>query len=266
MDRRFAAFTLDEFSAVLARFAFSRRIAAVHMHHTWRPNHAQWSDERSVLAMWRFHTLTNGWSDIAQHVTIAPDGRIWEGRDWNRAPASASAFNGTHAAGPFMFETVGDFDAGQDVLEGPQRATVVGVIARVLQHFGLGSDALRFHREMTHLKTCPGTSIRLDDVRAEVEAARAALPGATRVRGGSAGRRGRTGLGLPVDGTGDPVDAEPAESLMSEREWRQMIDGKPPARRGGRRRRLRSSAATARRGTSRKTRRPRSRSPRPTGS
>jgi hypothetical protein len=247
MDRRFAAFTLGEFSNLLGRFPFSRRIEAVHVHHTWRPNHAQWAGEPSVLAMWRFHTRTNGWSDIAQHVTIAPDGLIWEGRDWNRAPASASGHNGTGLSGPFMFEVVGDFDAGCDPLAGEQRASVVGVIARLLHRFGLDAQAVRFHREMTHLKTCPGTSVHLDDIRAEVDEARATLPGASPVRS-----RSRSGRATRPDGSGgerledDPPDAEPAESLMSEEEWRRLTVERPsPRKRPARRKRPASRKRTA---------------------
>jgi hypothetical protein len=239
MDRRFAAFTLDEFADRLVRFAFSRRIDAVHMHHTWRPQHVHWRGEPSVQAMWRFHTETNGWSDIAQHVTIAPDGTIWEGRDWNARPASASGHNGSDAAGPFMFETVGDFDVDRDALSGPQRAAVVGVIARVQQHFGLGPESLRFHREMTSLKSCPGTSLDLDEIRAEVAAARAALPGlptrGRRSRGGASGPSRTTPLARPRRGARavgtEPADAEPAESLMDEAEWRRLVVDAPPRKR-----------------------------------
>jgi N-acetylmuramoyl-L-alanine amidase len=268
MDRKFAAFTLDEFSDALDRFPFSRRIDAVHMHHTWRPNHSQWRGEPSVVAMWRFHTETNGWSDIAQHVTIAPDGRIWEGRDWNLRPASASGHNGSGTAGPFMFEIVGDFDVGRDALSGPQRAAVVGVIARVLQRFGLGPESLHFHREMTTLKTCPGTSVELEEIRAEVEMARAALSGATRVRSepSRAGRAGRprtpARTRVPATrrrsggkaGAREPDDAEPGESILDEEAWRELVGARAPGQRRaaravrGRRRKPRKKASAAVRG------------------
>ena len=42
--------------------------------------------------MARTHVAVRGFEDIAQHVTVAPDGKIWTGRDWNnRRPASAAA-------------------------------------------------------------------------------------------------------------------------------------------------------------------------------
>jgi hypothetical protein len=145
MTPRFIRLTLDEFADLLQRFDFTRRIDGVHMHHTWRPNHAQYRGETTIEGMWRFHTREKGWRDIAQHVSIGPDGSIWTGRDWNLPPASAAGFNGNTMAGPFMVETIGDFDRGRDRLEGPQLADVIGVIAQVQERFGLGLDSLRFH-------------------------------------------------------------------------------------------------------------------------
>lgn len=158
MPAPFQRLSVAEFALVLKRFTFSRRITSVHMHHTWRPNHSQFRGHDSIAAMWRFHTHERGFSDIAQHLTIDPDGFVWTGRNWNAAPASAKGFNGNRSSGPFMFETIGDFDRGMDVLDGPQLATVLDVICLVQQQFGLGPDALMFHNQMAH-KSCPGTAI-----------------------------------------------------------------------------------------------------------
>ena len=83
--------------------------------------------------MWRFHTQELGWSDIAQHVTIDPAGRIWLNRSWDRPPASAKGFNGSSKLGPFMIEVIGNFDQG---IERPTECTVAG-----------GSDRDRVHPE-----------------------------------------------------------------------------------------------------------------------
>lgn len=158
MASRFIPLSLDEFYALLNRFPFTRRINAVHMHHTWRPNRDEYQGEASIKAMWRYHTQTNGWSDIAQHVTIAPDGTIWTGRNWNQAPASATGHNGNSKLGPFMFEMIGNFDKGRDRFDGKQREAALRVTAHVLLRFGLPANALQFHRAMS-TKTCPGTGI-----------------------------------------------------------------------------------------------------------
>lgn len=102
MPAPFQRLSVDQFAAVLRAFDFRRRITGVHMHHTWRPSHAQWRGHDSMVAMWRFHTQDRGFSDIAQHLTIDPEGQVWTGRNWNAAPASAVGHNGTSVAGPFM--------------------------------------------------------------------------------------------------------------------------------------------------------------------
>lgn len=158
MPAPFQRLSVAEFALLLERFPFSRRITSVHMHHTWRPNHAQFRGHDSIVGMWRFHTQERGFSDIAQHLTIDPEGFVWTGRNWNTAPASAKGFNGNSTSGPFMFETIGDFDRGMDVLDGPQRAAVMDVICLVQKRFGLAPDALMFHNQMAH-KSCPGTAI-----------------------------------------------------------------------------------------------------------
>ena len=94
MPAPFKQLTTAEFALLVERFPWKRRITSVHMHHTWRPNKAQFRGHESIASMWRFHTRERGFSDIAQHLTVAPDGALWTGRDWNSAPASSAGHNG----------------------------------------------------------------------------------------------------------------------------------------------------------------------------
>ncbi len=176
MPKPFHQITVEQFAELLEKFPFTRAIESVHMHHTWRPNHSQYKGLSTIESMWEFHTKNNGWSDIAQHISIAPDGSIWTGRNWNQAPASASGFNGNSKAGPFMFEIIGDFDVGKDPFAGAQKHTVLSVIALVQKRFKLTPQALRFHNSMS-AKTCPGNAINYQttlkesaEVRAQLEA------------------------------------------------------------------------------------------------
>jgi hypothetical protein len=167
MPKPFHQISVEQFAELLEKFPFTRRVDSVHMHHTWRPNHSQYSGLSTIESMWRFHTHDKGWSDIAQHISIAPDGTIWTGRNWNQPPASAKGFNGNSSAGPFMFETIGDFDRGKDRLEGVQKETVLAVIAHVQRRFGLSPETLHFHNEMSE-KSCPGSSLNRDTILREV--------------------------------------------------------------------------------------------------
>jgi len=171
MPKPFRKLSLDEFLAELRAFARTSPgvIDAVHMHHTWRPSHAQWRGLDSIEAMWRFHTTQNHWLDIGQHITIDPDGFVWTGRNWSDPPCSAPGHNGTRARHPFMFELAGDFDLGNDSFAGPQRESAIAVIAEVQRQFGLDAATLRFHNQMGP-KTCPGTSISYEEVVGAVHA------------------------------------------------------------------------------------------------
>lgn len=176
MPKPFRRLTLAEFADLLASFPFERRITAVHMHHTWKPRHADYKGLATIEGMWRYHTTVAGWSDIAQHVTVAPDGSVWTGRGWNEPPASASGHNGNRSAGPFMFETIGDFDRGRDPFGSPQRDAVLEVVARVQMRFGLPVESLLFHNQMSS-KSCPGDSLRYAETLEAVRELRGRLEG-----------------------------------------------------------------------------------------
>lgn len=161
----------EQFEQLLEKFPFTRKIDAVHMHHTWRPRHADFRGHDTIVSMWRHHTQVKGWSDIAQHITIDPEGMIWLGRNWNLPPASAAGHNGNKAFGPFMFEMIGDFDAGRDPFGGAQKDTALRVVALVQSRFRLPAGTLRFHNAMSP-KSCPGSALAYADILAEVEGIR----------------------------------------------------------------------------------------------
>ncbi|MEQ1615918.1 MAG: peptidoglycan recognition family protein [Hyphomicrobiaceae bacterium] len=162
MPAPFRRLTPREFEAEVASFAWCRRVWRVDMHHTWFPAHADYEGIASIERMARFHTNGRGFDDIAQHVSIAPDGNIWTGRDWNKDPASVGfGMN----AGVFMFEAIGNFDWGFDRLEGRQLDSVVRVINVVQTRFRLPVQALLFHREVPQTaKTCPGASVEKQQI------------------------------------------------------------------------------------------------------
>ena len=168
MLRKFHSVSIAEFNRFVKDFKFTRRITEVHLHHTWRPTIENYNGHDTILGMWRYHTQTRGWSDIGQHVTIAPDGMIWIGRNFNWSPASAKGFNGNRSAGPFMIEVIGDFDHGREALAGDQKRSVLAVIKCIQKNDNLKASNLRFHREMS-TKTCPGQSVDKAQLIADIE-------------------------------------------------------------------------------------------------
>ena len=220
MPQPFHELTLEQFETMVDEFPWRRKITEVHVHHTFRPSHADFAARPGVQAiegMFRFHTEERGFSDIAQHVTIDPRGRIWTGRNWNAAPASATGFNGNASAGPFMFEMIGNFDRGQDPWSGDQRDAAIRVIAKIQQRSGLPPSAFRFHNEMSS-KTCPGSVIRRDDVLAAVTEAHAALGSrrAARADGVTADRAAVERMLRLLNVTPRGVGAGPGETELPE--------------------------------------------------
>lgn len=164
----FQRLSLDQFSQLLARFPFTRRVNAVHMHHTRRPARREFRGHETIVSMWRFDTQQQGWRDIAQHLTIDPEGFVWLGRNWNLPPVSASGHNGNAHFGPFMLEMIGNFDRGCDPFDGPQRETALEVVAQVQARFGLPADSLVFHNAMSS-QSCPGNALDLARILDEIE-------------------------------------------------------------------------------------------------
>lgn len=159
----------DDLVHMLEAWQPQRRIDAFHVHHTWRPRHRDFRGLSTIEAMRRYHMREMGMRDIAQHLTIDPEGGIWTGRAFDLPPGSARGHNGNSRRGPFMIEMVGDFDEGQDVFAGNQKRIAQAVAAAVLDKFGLDVKTLRFHNELGP-KTCPGSGIDLKSFRADVTA------------------------------------------------------------------------------------------------
>lgn len=169
--------TIEQFTYLLKN-DWNRKITSVHVHHTWKPHAAQWAGYDTVESIRRYHMQHNGWSDLAQHLTIGPDGSLYTGRHLDRAPASISGLNGNGISGPFMIEMVGDFDIGRDPFGGLQASATYQVIAAICRRFSLIESKVRFHNEFSTAKSCPGSSLSLNDFRAEVKRAIGSKPSA----------------------------------------------------------------------------------------
>jgi hypothetical protein len=174
MPKPFIPLTRAQFLSAVSSYSWSPAKSEIHVHHTWRPNHSQYRGLASIEGMWRYHTVENKWSDIAQHVSIGPEGTIWTGRTWSRTPASAIGYS---HRGVFMIETIGDFDNGKDVLDGEQFDSLLSVVAILQIYFQLPLwSSIKFHNEMSG-KSCPGESVdrtqfifAVREKRAELEA------------------------------------------------------------------------------------------------
>lgn len=155
MSRSFNAYTIDQFETYVKSLDVNRNITHIQIHHTWKPTQKDYKGESTIKSMWNHHVNTNEWSDIAQHFSPGPDGLIWDGRSLEKDPAGISG----HNKGGIMFEIIGNFDDGHDVLDGKQLYAVTRAVAILVKKFNLSYDDIIFHREYSS-KTCPGTSVK----------------------------------------------------------------------------------------------------------
>ena len=110
-----------------------------------------------------------GWSCIAQHFNIFPNGKITTGRDINKTPVGITGWN----ANKICIEIYGDFDKNKDVMKDEQREAVIAVYAILCEKLNLtpSTSTIRAHAWFTSggtylgdyykgksRKTCPGTN------------------------------------------------------------------------------------------------------------
>jgi N-acetyl-anhydromuramyl-L-alanine amidase AmpD len=161
----------DEWLAYVAHYDFGTiPPARLVLHHTYRPNQAQWRGLRSMRGMQHYYAGL-GWSS-APHIYVAPDG-IWLFTPMSRVGIHAGTGNQGHTNGVWWYsiglEMVGYFD-----YERPSGAvwdyarTVMGSLANRLDI--APRQLISFHRDYTNQKSCPGWAVTKEWVFGEVEA------------------------------------------------------------------------------------------------
>ncbi|MDF2521253.1 MAG: hypothetical protein K0R84_1881 [Clostridia bacterium] len=141
-------------------FNWSRKVTQLHIHHTWKPDHSDYNGTNGIAlqrSMKSYHVSAKGWKDIAQHLTLLPDGKWVTGRDFNTTPASITGWN----EGAFCIEMLGNFDIGCNRFEGEQAEAMFSFCTFFAEYMKLDvKNDVKFHRDSpTAGKTCPGSSI-----------------------------------------------------------------------------------------------------------
>lgn len=167
----FKKYNLNEFQSYIEKVKLLRKINKIQLHHTYSPSYKQFTGDNHISlqeAMRNCHIKTNGWSDIAQHFTVFPDGIIVTGRSLEMVPAGIKGAN----TGAIAIECIGNFDRGADVMSLAQREAIVGILKVLTEKFSLEpKESIIYHSWWTssgkHLgdyirgescKTCPGTN------------------------------------------------------------------------------------------------------------
>ena len=92
------------------------------VHHTYAPSYSNWKTDielRRIRNTVDYHKKTFGSSDIAQHYTIFPNGKIATGRDINSTPIGIKGWN----TGAICCEIYGNFDV--DTMTKEQKEAVI---------------------------------------------------------------------------------------------------------------------------------------------
>lgn len=167
----FKSYNIEQFKKYVESLNVSRVINRVQLHHTYSPGYKQFTGSNHTAlqtGMRNCHIKTNGWSDIAQHFTIFPDGVIMSGRSLEMVPAGIKGAN----SGAICIECLGNFDKGADIMTKAQQGAVVAAVKILLDKFSLNAkDSVIYHGWWTSggkslgdyvasksAKTCPGTN------------------------------------------------------------------------------------------------------------
>ena len=167
---QFILFTVEEFAHWLTSTQFSRAIARIQNHHTWKPEYSDFNGSNHFArleAMRDFHVNHNGWADIAQNLTTFPDGTVAVSRSFEKTPACIKGAN----SGAICIENLGNFDDGRDEMTAAHKDCIVRVNALLCRRFKLtpNTETIVYHHwydlesgernDGTHNnKSCPGTN------------------------------------------------------------------------------------------------------------
>ena len=166
--------TLEEFKVWIAKQP-KYKYTGLQVHHTALPDYScfyksngKTEDELTRQnSMKSFHVNTNGWSDIAQHFTVFPNGKIVTGRRLSKT--TAIGIKGWNS-NKICVEIYGNFD--KDVMTKEQKEAVICLYGELCKKFGLtpSTSTIRCHAWFTaggtylgtyvagkSAKTCPGT-------------------------------------------------------------------------------------------------------------
>jgi hypothetical protein len=160
---------LGELATWLAEVTVHRQIRLIQNHHTYLPSYRHFNGSNhfeQLTAMESAH-LERGFSEIAQNLTIFPDGRVAICRPLDKIPAGAKGAN----TGGICIENLGNFDVLRDEMSPVQRDSIVQVNALLCRKFALtpSTDTIVYHHWYDrdtgarvngsgNTKSCPGTA------------------------------------------------------------------------------------------------------------
>jgi hypothetical protein len=158
--------TIEELALYLeqekSRALAGHRVEELILHHTWKPEAAEYRGGATWEAIRAYHVQQRGFRDIGYHLGVAPGeaDRAWLLRPLAMTGAHCRGHN-SRSIGVVM---VGNYDREDPELVLP---TAVKVLAACARTFGLAPAQIYFHRDFAD-KSCPGWRVAREDVRQRV--------------------------------------------------------------------------------------------------
>ena len=122
------------------------------IHHAgelWKP-----TDDamKKMVALQKYGQAEKHWADVPYHYLIAPDGRVFEGRDWHYQPQSNTNYP---LDGVLNIELMGNFEVQRVSIE--QLRALVPLLAKLSRDLQIDPATIRGHRDAAVDQTvCPG--------------------------------------------------------------------------------------------------------------
>lgn len=128
-------------------------IRHITIHHTAGINRPGMNEPSVIHGIQNFHRQEKKWGDLAYHYFVSPSGRIYEGRDAQYVPDTATEYDTT---GHITVCLLGNFER-----EHPSDAaknSLIVLVAALLQAHKLSPSAIRVHRQVART-ACPGQNL-----------------------------------------------------------------------------------------------------------
>lgn len=158
--------TLDAYLQALLPFHKPAWISGITIHHSYVPTRAQFHGRTTMENTKQFY-IAKGWS-AGPHLFLAaltPDpcnDGIWAGTPLASPGIHAGKCNSDHIG----IEVVGNYDA--EPWPAPVSTLVYGVVLALMKWGHISPAHVQGHRECLNDKSCPGSKINMDQVRAEL--------------------------------------------------------------------------------------------------
>jgi hypothetical protein len=161
-EGKFILLTREEFKEWLNKQNIKRIITKIQQHHTYAPSYKSFKNNHFELVknMENYHIKVGKMSEIAQNITIFPDGLIMICRTFDKDPAGIYGAN----ANAICIENVGNFDIGGDVMTEEHRKSIIFVNVCLSIKFKLviNTDTIIYHSwfklKSGGYKSCCGTN------------------------------------------------------------------------------------------------------------